>query len=45
MGKAYLTENEGTVYNSPMGRNNQTENDIAVYVPILWTGPVLMRRN
>ena len=44
-GKAYLTENKVTVYNSPMGRNNQTENEFAVYVPVLWTGTVLMRKN
>ena len=40
-----LTENKVTVYNSPVGRNNQTENEFAVYVPVLWTGTVLMRKN
>ena len=45
MGKAYLTENEVTVCNSPMGKNNQTENELALYVSIRWTEPFLMRRN
>ena len=45
MGKAYLTENKVTICNSPMGRNNQTENELAVYVPVLWTGQLIMRKN